>query len=209
VTEPAQAPGAFFEQRYRRDPDPWQFATSPYEQRCYDITLASLPRQRYERAFEPGCSVGALTERLAARCGSLLAMDGAPTAVREARRRCAPQPHVEVCCGEVPTAWPAGGFDLILLSELGYYFTRPALEHLFDRALESLDPGGDLVAVHWRGESADHLLSGDEVHRILAVAARRDRAARQGPIERQESIERQDPIVSHIEGAFRLEVWRR
>jgi hypothetical protein len=118
VTEPAQAPGAFFEQRYRRDPDPWQFATSPYEQRRYDITLASLPRQRYERAFEPGCSVGALTERLAARCGSLLAMDGAPTAVREARRRCAPQPHVEVCCGEVPTAWPAGGFDLILLSEL-------------------------------------------------------------------------------------------
>ena len=37
------------------------------------------------------------------------------------------------------------------------------------RAVASLEAGGDLVAVHWRGPSADHVLGGDEVHEILGA----------------------------------------
>ena len=32
-----------FEGLYSQDPDPWEFASSPYEQRKYRITAASLP----------------------------------------------------------------------------------------------------------------------------------------------------------------------
>jgi len=38
-----------FEELYRADPDPWSFATSQYEQRRYDLTVASLLRARYRR----------------------------------------------------------------------------------------------------------------------------------------------------------------
>ena len=56
-----------FERVYRDDPDPWRFATSAYEQRRYDITIACLPEARYRRAFEPACAIGELTRRLAVR----------------------------------------------------------------------------------------------------------------------------------------------
>ena len=42
-----------FEQMYRDSDDPWAFETSPYEQRKYAVTVASLPRLRYRSAYEP------------------------------------------------------------------------------------------------------------------------------------------------------------
>jgi hypothetical protein len=63
---------------------------------------------------------------------------------------------------------PEGPFDLIVLSEIGYYFRAPDLRRLADRLLTCLADGGEFVAVHWLGHSADHLLHGDEVHCILA-----------------------------------------
>jgi SAM-dependent methyltransferase len=161
-----------FERRYQEDPDPWRFASSPYEQRRYDLTVAALLRPRYERAFEPGCAIGELTRRLAARCALVQAMDAAPTAVAAARARCRELPNVFVAEGELPRDWPAGRFDLVVLSEIGYYFTVPVLEALRERALDSLTAGGTLVAVHWRGVSPDHLLAGDDVHGCLRATAR-------------------------------------
>ena len=159
--------GAAFEAMYAEDSDPWQFATSAYEQRRYDLTAASLLRKRYRRAFEPGCSIGELTRRLAARCDRVEAIDVAPSAVARAKRRCAPWPNVGIDVGAVPADWPAGTFDLIVLSEIGYYFDEPGLGGLRHRAVASLEPGGTLVAVHWRGSSAAHVLHGDQVHACL------------------------------------------
>ena len=48
----------YFEGIYADGPDPWGFETSEYERRKYDLTLAALPRRRYARALEPGCSIG-------------------------------------------------------------------------------------------------------------------------------------------------------
>lgn len=183
-----------FEALYRETPDPWQFATSPYEQRRYDVALAMLPARRYHRAFEPGCSIGELTARLAPRCDALLAMDCSPTAVRTARERCRDLPNVTVAVGELPGAWPASRFDLIVLSEIGYYFDRTDLAALAGRAVDALRPGGTLLALHWRGESEDHVLHGDMVHAIVrgvADGAGLRRAAR------------------YVEDAFRADVWLR
>jgi SAM-dependent methyltransferase len=157
-----------FEQLYRADQDPWSFGTSWYEQRRYDVTVACLPAARYRSAFEPGCAIGELTRRLAARCDSVTALDAAPTAVALARERCRGLPNVEIGVGELPDDWPAGGFDLVMLSELGYYFELDALADLRDRAIGSLEAAGTLMAVHWRGASDVHVLSGDAVHRCLA-----------------------------------------
>ena len=55
----------YFDSMYEADADPWNFATSEYERRKYSLTVASLPRARYHHAFEPGCSIGVLSEQLA------------------------------------------------------------------------------------------------------------------------------------------------
>ena len=40
-------PAAYFEAKYARSPDPWDFAGSPYEAAKYAATLVALPRARY------------------------------------------------------------------------------------------------------------------------------------------------------------------
>jgi SAM-dependent methyltransferase len=158
-----------FDEQYRDAPggDPWSFASSAYEQRRYDLTVGCLDRARYGRAFEPGCAVGELTWRLADRCDEVVAIDPSATALAQAERRCADLAHVHLSRGAVPEAWPPGRFDLVVLSEIGYYFDPAELTDLVARTLASLAPAGQVLATHWRGHSDDHVLHGDTVHRIL------------------------------------------
>jgi protein-L-isoaspartate O-methyltransferase len=159
-----------FEDRYRDNPDPWNFADSTYEKDRYRTIMASLPRLTYARAFEPGCSVGELTARLAEVCGHVVATDFAPSAVRQARQRCAGLDNVEIHCADLATEVPPGPFDLIVFSEIGYYFPAPLLVNVALSAVGHLNMGGDFVAVHWLGDSADHVLHGDQVHEQLQSA---------------------------------------
>jgi protein-L-isoaspartate O-methyltransferase len=166
VASKACAPEAF-EQRYRADPDPWCFATSSYERDRYATTMQALTREHYWNAFEPGCSIGELTARLATRCARVLATDVSATAIETARRRCAGFKNVRVECGDLRTVPVEAPFDLIVLSELAYYFEVRQLEVIAARLADALCAGGSLLAVHWLGESPDHILHGDEAHAIL------------------------------------------
>lgn len=160
----------FFEEKYRADNDPWEFSSSSYERNRYAETLRILGTRKFRCAFEPGCSIGILTEQLATRCKRLFAMDISPTAVSLARDRCAAHPHVTIVEGALPAQMPIGIFDLIVFSEIGYYFERAVLAESRDQLIERLTPHGLLIAVHWLGESSDHVLTGDEVHDILRTS---------------------------------------
>jgi len=166
-----------FRERYRGSPDPYRLADRWYEARKYAITVALLPRERYGAAFEPGCSIGVLTERLASRCDSLLACDAIPDAVASARSRTAGRAGVRVEQRVVPGEWPAGSFDLIVFSEILYYFDDADLNQMLRLGLLALRPGGHLIAVHWRHPAPDHPRAGDEVHKILAGHPRLARLA--------------------------------
>jgi 2-polyprenyl-3-methyl-5-hydroxy-6-metoxy-1,4-benzoquinol methylase len=163
-------PPRYFEERYAADPDPWDFATSPYERAKYAATLAALPRPPYDAALEVGCSIGVLTERLAGLCASVLAIDVAEAALDQARRRCASLPHVRFALTQVPGAWPQGHFDLILLSEVIYYLDAADIRRLAERVTSCLRPGGDVVLVHWTGET-HYPLSGDAAVEQLIAAS--------------------------------------
>jgi SAM-dependent methyltransferase len=160
----------YFRDRYAASPDPYGLAERWYEARKYAITVALLPRQRYGAAFEPGCSIGVLTAMLASRCDSLLACDVVPDAVASARARTAGLPGVRVERRAIPGKWPPHSFDLIVLSELLYYFDDADLDEVLRLATGSLRPGGHLLAVHWR-HPAPHPRTGDEVHMQLAAHA--------------------------------------
>ncbi|MEV6262719.1 SAM-dependent methyltransferase [Streptomyces sp. NPDC051784] len=156
-------PADYFEGMYRDEDDPWRLQRRWYEQRKYALTLDSLPRPRFRRAFEPACSVGQLTRLLAARCDQVLAADRVTSAVRTARRRTQDLEHVEVAHLTVPESWPEGRFDLIVLSELLYYFDEARLSALLSQAVGSLEPGGTLVSVHWNHPVAEHLYTGEQL----------------------------------------------
>ena len=166
-----RVPVQHFDEGYRDDPDPWDFRRRFYEQRRYDLTVAALPRARFRRAFEPACAVGELTRRLADRCDEVVASDWAAAAVARARTNHGRLTNVAWSVASVPEDWPDGTFDLVVLSELGYYFSPDALAGVRDRAIGSLEPDGTLLAVHWLGRSPDHLLHGDEVHAVLGATA--------------------------------------
>ena len=157
----------FFEEKYRRHGDPWEFASAPYEQERYHAICRSLCHRYYNVAFEPGCSIGVLTASLAPLCGQLYASDISPTAVRQASERLSAMPNVILSCGALPEAIPPTNFDLVVLSEIGYYFEPDALHELGRSLIGRIHPQGTLLAAHWLGQSEDHRLGGDAVHEIL------------------------------------------
>jgi SAM-dependent methyltransferase len=167
-----------FRERYSASPDPYGLADRWYEARKYALTIALLPRERYGAAFEPGCSIGVLTAQLAARCDRLLACDAIPDAVAAARWRTAGLPGVQVEQRVVPRQWPTQSFDLIVLSEILYYFDDADLNLLLRLGIAALRPDGHLIAVHWRHPAPDHPRAGDDVHQILAGHPRLARLAR-------------------------------
>jgi SAM-dependent methyltransferase len=160
----------FFEKKYRAGGDPWDFSSSRYELYRYDEIMRLLDGRTFSRGFEPGCSIGVLTERLAERCQHLIAMDISPSAVELARRRCASHPNVTIFEGALPDDLPSDTFDLIVFSEIGYYFERGVLARIRDSLIKCLAHQGVLVGVHWLGVSKDHLLTGDEVHDELRLS---------------------------------------
>jgi SAM-dependent methyltransferase len=160
---------AYFRERYAASPDPYGLADRWYEARKYALTVALLPRERYGAAFEPGCSVGVLTAMLAPRCGQLLACDAIPDAVASAQARTAGLPGVRVELRTVPGQWPPDLFDLIVLSELLYYFDDSDLDQVLRLVTGALRPDGQVAAVHWRHPAPGHPRTGDQVHQALAA----------------------------------------
>ena len=159
---------AHFEALYAASDDPWHVRDAWYEQRKRAMLLASLDRAHYRHAFEPGCGNGEMTSALAERCDRVLACDGAASAVAAARRRVAPQANARVVIDQrrLPQDWPdaAASFDLILVSELGYYFDPQAWQGIVRRMVTSLEPGGMLLMCHWRHPFDDRLATTDAVH---------------------------------------------
>lgn len=179
----------YFDKLYNNNADPWAYRQRWYEKRKRDLTLASLPRQRYARAFEPGCSNGELSLALATRCKQLLCTDLNTQAVELARQRLRHSPGVTVAQCALPEGWPPGEFDLIVLSEIGYYLPPRDWETVSLQAGRSLTANGTLLACHWLHPIEGCAMDGLEVHRVLA-----------------EVLELK-PWISHQEEDFILEIW--
>ncbi len=159
-----------FDALFTADEDPWKFKTRWYEERKRALTLACLPQRRYASGYEPGCANGELSAALATRCDRLLVTDGSAKAVALARDRLAGQPHVQVRQAWVPAEWPTDHFDLIVISELGYFLDTAAMTALAACARQALAPGGTLLACHWHRPPEGFELNGDTVHDMLTEA---------------------------------------
>ena len=193
-TEQGQGRGQrpYFDALYAASDDPYASRQRWYEARKRAVLLAAVPQARFQRAYEPGCGIGELTLALAPRCDALLASDFTAQAVALARERTAALSHVQVARHTLPADWPhdAGGFDLIVLSEVGYFLQRSDMQRVADCCALSLEDGGTLVACDWRPDFAQRSLATKDVHGILAELG----LAR---------------LVLHEEDDFVLQLWSR
>lgn len=182
---------AYFARLYAASDDPWGFRSRWYEARKFALTLGALSRQRYRRAFDAGCSNGELTRGLATRCDALHACDLSPRAVALARDRLHDLAHVDVRQRELPREFPGGRFDLVVISELGYFLEADDLQRLVSSSIAALESDGEIVLCHWRRRIADAPQDAAAVHACFAQAAR-------GTLGRRFAIDDTD---------FLLEVW--
>ncbi|KQN42421.1 PIG-L family deacetylase [Frigoribacterium sp. Leaf44] len=193
VAEPGSGPAteATFDRTHARRADPWRVTTRWYERRKRALTVASLPRERYGRVLEVGCSIGVLTGDLAPAADRLLALDVSSVAVQAARERLANLPHVTVEQADAAADYPSGTFDLVVLSEVGYYLAPDAFGRLVDAIVDGLADDGDVVACHWTQPEGDFRQSADDVHARLGADPRLHR------------------VSHHVEGDFVLDVFSR
>ncbi|WP_328477703.1 class I SAM-dependent methyltransferase [Actinoplanes sp. NBC_00393] len=159
----------YFAGLYMAKDDPWDVATKWHNQRKYAVTLASLPRERYRRCYEPGASIGLFTRQLAPRCDEILAVDSVEEAVQQARHNTADLPNVRVERALLPADLPDGTFDLIVIGDLLYYLSAADLQAVLDGLVNRLEPGGDLVSLHFRDRENPGNYDGFNVHATLAA----------------------------------------
>jgi SAM-dependent methyltransferase len=153
----------YFEAMFQGTDDPWDLETSPYERDKYAHSLRVLGTRQYELGFEVGCAKGVLTLSLAQHCRALLAIDVSETALVAARDRCSAMDHVTFGKMLFPVQAPLGGaFDLIILSEVAYYWDDKDLKRAADWIGTHSAPGGDILLVHWTGDT-DYPQTGDGV----------------------------------------------
>jgi SAM-dependent methyltransferase len=157
-------PPRYFDDVYAASADPWNFETSEYEAAKYAATLDALPRENYQSVFEIGCSIGVLTFQLAPRCGKLLSVDVSAAALSKARERCRAFSNVDFKLMQIPAQFPAEKFDLILVSEVGYYLSPADWQTATNKIINHLLPKGNVVLVHWTPFVHDYPQTGDAVH---------------------------------------------
>lgn len=182
---------ARFERLYRDNPDPWGTSQAEYERRKREVTLAALPRRRYGQCLDAGAGTGELTIGLAARCDRVLAVDAVSAAVERCRKLTASVNNIAVEMRQLPDDWPEGTWDLLVFSELLYYFDSDDLAAAMTEAEATTVGGSHLLAIDWRPVTPDAPRDADDAHAQLL-----DRPGWR-------------VLVEHVEEAFVLHVLER
>ena len=163
-SEQKSVPSSFFDEIFRESSDPWRYTSGFYETSKFRTTIKCLPKVQFKNAFEIGCAIGVLTQKLAKKCDRLLSVDYSEVGLEEARKRCAGRPQVRFEQMQIPQQFPTEKFDLIFFSEVGYYLTMPDLLTTKQKIIDQLLPGGYLLMVHFRSQVESFILNGDIVH---------------------------------------------
>lgn len=160
--------GRLRHRRLYRAPDPYGTAADPYEQQKFDRIMEQVEGRQYVRVLEVGCGEGALCTRLVSVTDDLLGVDISPDAVRRATARV---PSASFESRLLPQQMPEGTFDLVVASDVLYYWENSTLRSGVRRLFDRLSPDGLLVAYHYRGHFGQ-ANSADVVHEVLREKGR-------------------------------------
>ena len=159
-----------FDSMFEEGEDPWGFETSWYESRKRALTLAVLGREHYGSVLDIGCSTGVLTAALASRADHVTALDHSLAALRRAGARLQGEAGVELVHGPAGSDLPRTSYDVVVLSEVGYFLTGAELLALLRWVRPLVGADGEIVLCHWRRPTQDVPLDGPLVHRQVRAA---------------------------------------
>jgi len=138
-----------FDGQYLQQVDPWGYDT-PWGETHLRVTSRFLDvasnGARFRRVLEVGCGEGRITEILADRCDSILAVDISAAALERARQRCSSWSNIQIASWDLRVDAPPGVFDLVLVMGVLECFHSPlVLRAARSRIVEMLAPGGHLL----------------------------------------------------------------
>jgi len=145
----------YFNWRYR-NADPYGLDSSEYEREKLDRVARALEfKPRFESALEIGCGEGKLTARLAPKTDRILAVDISDLAVRRARESLRGMAHVIIERRDIFSDAPLEMYELVVCSEVLFYFEPDQLPGVVEKVKERTRPGGYCLLVHARALADD------------------------------------------------------
>jgi SAM-dependent methyltransferase len=143
--EADQTARVFFEDLWKGG-DPWEFETSDYEQRRFELHLEMLGDRRYGRALEIGCGAGAFTRLLSPLVDELVGIDVAESAVERAKTLGPEGVDYRAANAMEFDLGGEGPWDLVVVSDtityLGWLYSFSEVSGFVVRVFESVAPGG-------------------------------------------------------------------
>jgi SAM-dependent methyltransferase len=149
-----------FEEKYQENIDPWDYTNSRFEHFKRDALLQACGHYKHGRVLELGCAIGETTRFLAPLSLRLLALDGSPTAISEAKKRVLAS-HIRFLQAVLPSEMPPGPFDLIVVSEVAYYLRAVDLAALAKKIALCVARRGRIVLLHHRRHFPDAAQPGE------------------------------------------------
>lgn len=145
----------YFNWRYA-SPDPYKVSASGYELEKMGRVMATLGfEKRFGSILEIGCGEGNMTARLATISGRTLATDISDMAVRRTREMTSSFPNVDTRRLDLLSDEPPGQFDLVVASEVLYYFEKGQLPAVLERITSCVKSGGSVALIHARALADD------------------------------------------------------
>ena len=154
LTERRLIARAYFEYKFLRD-DPFR-PPEAYKREKIDTAYGLAAGLRVARALEIGCGEGHWTHRLAAIADEVIGTDIAWNAIRKARWRHRHEPRIRFRVADLlGDPLPESPFDLVVCSDVLYYFRSDQLHQVNDRLVQLLRPDGWLLLLHERSLNDD------------------------------------------------------
>ena len=146
-----------FDTTYLASEDPWAY-TQPAQleriesaMRQVDTIASAAPGGVIDSALEIGCAEGLVTERLATRCRSLVAIDVSSVALERGRERCRHLTQIDFRRADVKDAGAWGPYELVVAMDVLECIRAPSgLRRARDSIIDMLLPGAHLVVTTTR-----------------------------------------------------------
>ena len=152
---------------YQQSEDPWNFRNSAYEKKKYQRTIDIIRKIPVQSVLELGCSIGVLTKGIAKHVTYITAVDISQKAIEAAKETTREHEHITFHVQDLKEGFDYGTFDLVLLSEICYYYHKDDLLKLLERCKDSLNSAGYVLLVHWTGFVRDYPLTGKQAHTLF------------------------------------------
>lgn len=145
----------YFNWRYRKS-DPYNVSISEYETEKTERSIRSLKFQpKFGSILEIGCGEGNMTTLLAAIAEKVVATDISDLAVKRTAVRTSAFSNVEARRMDLLADEAPGEFDLVVASEVLYYFEQAQLPAVMERVTSCVKKGGSVGLIHARALADD------------------------------------------------------